>query len=72
MQVRVHRDHGVEQSGQELAHDLLADGFAGVEGDVLPHIGHVRGHQRQVLRAQCSRGAGRQQEFNQFVVGLVQ
>jgi hypothetical protein len=72
VQVRVHGDHGVEQAGQEGADDALADRLAGVEGDVLAHIGQVRRHQREVAHAQAARGAGGQQQFDELVVGLVQ
>ncbi|MCY1549699.1 hypothetical protein D9M68_858810 [compost metagenome] len=72
MQVRVHRDHGVKQTGQEAADDALAHRFAGVERDVLPHVGQVWRHQREVHGAELVRGARDQQDFNQLLVRLVQ
>lgn len=72
MQVRVHRDHGIEQPCQEPAHHLLAHGLTGVEGDVLPHIGQVRRHQREVLHAEVAGRTCGQQQLHQFFIGLVQ
>ena len=37
----VHGNQRVEVAGQELPHDSLADGLAGVEGLVLPHVAQV-------------------------------
>jgi len=72
VQVRVHGDEGVEQIGQKSADDALADRLAGVEGHVLPHVGQVGRDQREVPRAQRARGARRQQQFDQLLVGLLQ
>lgn len=72
VQVRVHGDDCIEQPGQKPAHHLLAHGLAGVECDVLPHIGQVRRHQCEVLNTQAAGSAGGQQQLHQFFVGLVQ
>ena len=72
VQVGVHRQHGVEQLGQETTHHTLADHFARVKRDVLPHVAQVRRDQSQPHRAQATCAARNQQQLDQFFIGLVQ
>jgi len=72
MQVRVHRDQTVHHVGQEAANDGLADDLAWVKGDVLAHVGQVRGHQQDPLGTQAAGFTAHQQQFNQFVIGAVE
>ncbi len=72
VQVRVHGDDRVEQAGEETADHALADHLAGVEGDVLAHVGQVGRHQREVTRAELARRLRGQQQLHQFFIGLVQ
>ena len=58
--------------GNERADDGLADHLAGVEGNVLTHVGQVRRHQQQARHAQPARLDRNQQQLDQFVVGTVQ
>lgn len=72
MQVRVDGDQPIEVLGNKGADDGLADHLAGVEGDVLAHIGQVGRHQQQALHAEGAGLAGHQQQLDQFVVGAVE
>ena len=72
MQVGIHADHGIEQTRQKRAHDALADGFAWMERNILAHVGQVRRYQGEVAHAQIAGRTGRQQQFNEFLVRLVQ
>ena len=72
VQVRVDRDHGIEQLGQEGADDALADHLARRKRHVLPHIGQIGRDQRQVARAELACAARHQQQLDQLLVGLLQ
>ncbi|MCY1434694.1 hypothetical protein D9M71_507610 [compost metagenome] len=72
MQVRVDGKHRIEALGEELADHPLADHLAGMEGDVLAHVGQVRRHQQQAAGAETARLAGHQQQLDQLLVGAVE
>ena len=72
VQVRVHRDQAVDLAGQQRADMALADGLAGMESHVLPHIGQVGADQQDLARTERSRRRQGDQQLDQFVVGLVQ
>ncbi len=72
VQVGVDGDHAVEQSGEELADDALADHLARVEGLVLAHVGQVRRHQGEMARAATPGAARDQQQLEQLFVGTMQ
>jgi hypothetical protein len=72
LQVRIDRDHRVEQVGQEPANDALAHHLARMKGNVLAHAGEIRRHQRQLPRVQLARGPRHQQQLDQFFVWVGQ
>ena len=72
VQVGVHRDDRIEQVGQEVPHDLLADGLTRLERDVLAHVGQVGRDQAHTGGAQLARGVGREQQGQGLGVRVVQ
>ena len=72
VQVRVHRDHGVERAGQQLAQVALAHHFTGREGHVLAHVGQVGADEREACSTQLTRTGRCQQQQRQPRVGLLQ
>ena len=72
MQMRINRNHTVDQPGDKPPDRLLADGLAGMEGNILPHIAEIRGHQHQPRHAFAPERLRREDKGNQLVVGLVE
>jgi len=72
VQVRVDGHQPVDETGQEAAHDGLADRLAGVEGVVLSHVAQVRRQQRHRACPGRTQGLHRQQQFDQLVVRAVE
>jgi hypothetical protein len=70
--VRIDGDDGVEGLPQQGAEVTLADDFAGMERDVLAHVGEIRRDQRQLSRAQLARRRRREQQLDELVVGPLQ
>ena len=72
MQMRVHRDHTIEQAGEKLSDDALAHGFARREGRILAHVAKIGRHQRQMFGAELACRGRSEHEFDQFVVGMIE
>ena len=72
MEMRAHRDDGIEQSGEELAYDALAHDLACDEFHVLSHIGQVWSDKGEVVPPSGACITRCEEQLHQFLVGVVQ
>ena len=72
VQMRIHREQGVNMIGEQRADDPLAHRLAGVKFHVLPHIGEIGRHQHHPPRAIGPRSGGGEDQLHQPRVGVIQ
>ena len=72
VEMRVDGYEAIEMVGDEPADDALAHGFAGMEGNILPHIGEIGRDEHDAARAIVAQRRRGEQDFDQFRIGIVQ
>ena len=72
VQMSIHCNHCIKILGQALAYDLLADHLARMKSLVLAHVTQIGRDQCDVRNAHGSRALCCQDEFDQFLIGMIQ
>ncbi len=72
MEVSVDGYDTIETIRNETSDHLLANAFAGMKGDVLPHVAKVRGDKNEPLAAISPKGLRSKQQGEKLVVRLVE